>query len=434
MSKFLYIFFPICLFIHTFSFAQNFKNEAVEKFYFDAVVFEGDTLNSGRLDILVLVPYQTLNFIKSGNIFGASYEIEITISDTLGNKIESSRTDKTIREEEYFVTRGGTGQFDFSQTIFYLKPGKYRVSTTISDKFSKQSWDKNRIITVLDFGEYDFSLSGILLLNSVEEVNGKFKITPHISDNIGNLSSGFFIFFEANKTRYSGDSVDYVWEIYNSKSELIAFSNRIRKAIPKIKNQTFIKVPKVDELINGAYLFKLIALEPDTTSDVTKSKILAITQRTINYTRTFGGNVLEDISVAIRQLRYIAYQTDIDYINEGSTIAEKQKRFETFWKKLDPSPGTDRNEAFEEYYSRIDYANKSFKSFQDGWMTDKGMVYIIFGPPYTSERQNNYNDARIYEKWTYMNNREFIFADNSGFGDFRLVRPMSITEKYKYLR
>jgi GWxTD domain-containing protein len=434
MSKFFYIIFPIYFLIHTISFSQNLKNEAVEKFYFDAVVFEGDTLNSGRLDVLVLVPYQTLNFIKSGSIFGASYEIEITISDTLGNKIESSRTDKTIREEEYFVTRGGTGQFDFSQTIFYLKPGKYRITTNISDKFSKQSWDKNRIITVLDFGEYDFSLSGILLLNSVEEVNGKFKITPHISDNIGNLSSGFFIFFEANKTRHTGDSVDYVWEIYNSKNELIAFSNRARKSIPKIKNQTFIKVPKVDELVNGAYIFKLIALEPDTVSDVSKSKILAITQRTINYIRTFGGNVLEDIGVATKQLRYIAYQTEIDYINEGSTIAEKQKRFEAYWKKIDPSPGTDRNEAFEEYYSRIDYANKSFKSFQDGWMTDKGMVYIIFGPPYNSERQNNYNDARIYEKWTYMNNREFIFADNSGFGDFRLVRPMSITEKYKYLR
>lgn len=150
--------------------------------------------------------------------------------------------------------------------------------------------------------------------------------------------------------------------------------------------------------------------------------------------RTLGGNVLSDITTAIKQLRYVAYQSDVDYINEGNTEAERQMRFEAFWKKLDPSPGTDRNEAFEEYYSRIDYANRAFKSFQEGWLTDKGMVYIIFGPPYSSDRQNNYNDGRIYERWVYLNNREFVFIDNSGFGDFRMIRPMSVTEKYRYDR
>ncbi len=434
MRKLLNIILPIFIIFQTNIFAQNIKTEAIENFYFDAVVFVGDTLNNGRLDVLLLVPYQTLNFIKSGDIFGASYEIEIQITDTLGNKVENSRTNKTIREKEYFVTRGGTGEFDFSQTIFHLKPGKYRITTRISDKFSKQFWEKERFITVLDFGEYDFSLSGILLLNSVEEVAGKYKITPHISDNIANLESGFFIFFEAYNTRFVGDSVDFVWEIYNLKDELIAYSNRIRKEIPNKKNQLFIKIPKIDEIVNGAYLLKLNALYPDTTNDISKSNILAITQRTINYTRTIGGNVLNDIDLAIKQLRYVAYQNDIDYMNQGKTTAEKQKRFEAFWKKLDPSPGTDRNEAFEEYYSRIEYANKVFKAYQEGWMTDKGMIYIIFGPPYTNERQNNFGDSRIYEKWTYLTNREFIFVDNSGFGDFHLLRPMSINEKYRYLR
>ncbi|GAB1373009.1 hypothetical protein MASR1M45_30730 [Candidatus Kapaibacterium sp.] len=428
----------IFAFILTFNtiviFSQNIKGEAVEKFYFDAVVFEGDTANSGRLDVYVMVPYQTLNFIKSANVFGSSFTLDISIIDSSGNTVESSKFERTIREKEYFVTKGGTGQFDYSQSIFYLKPGKYKVAVNILDKFNKQEYSKQRIITVLNFDEYDFSLSGILLLSSVEESQGKFKITPHISDNIGNLGSGFFIFYESNNKRYQSDSVDYIWEIFNSKNELIAFGNRVRKYCGPARSQQFIKIPKVDELVSGTYLLKLTAVMPDTIKETANSRILAITQRTINYARTFGGNVLNDINLAIRQLRYVAYQSDIDYINEGTTIGEKQKRFEAFWKKLDPSPGTERNESFEEYYSRIEYANSAFKSYQDGWMTDKGMVYIIFGPPYSSERSNNFNDNRIFERWTYLNNREFIFADNSGFGDFRLMRPMSITEKYRYTR
>jgi GWxTD domain-containing protein len=414
--------------------SQGIPKNVIENFYFDVVVFQGDTLNTGRVDVMILVPYQTLNFVKSGNVFGASYDVDIRITDTVGSRIESSRFERTIREEEYFVTLGGTGEFDLNQSIFNLKPGKYRVNTSITDKFSKQVHEKNRVITVLDFGEFDFSLSGILLLSSIEEREGKFHITPHISDNVGNLTSGFFAFFESYRTRIELDSVDYMWEIIDIKNEIIAFSNRIRRAATNTKNQNFINVPRVDEMTTGSYILRITAMQPDTTNDIKQSSILAITQRSINFVRTVGGSVLADLNVAIRQLRYVAYSSDIDFINEGTTIGEKQKRFEAFWKKLDPSPGTDRNEAFEEFYARVDYANRAFKSFQDGWLTDKGMVYIIFGPPYNTDRQKNFNDGRIYERWSYLNNREFVFVDNSGFGDYRMIRPMSITEKYSYNR
>ncbi|MDX9791150.1 MAG: GWxTD domain-containing protein [Candidatus Kapabacteria bacterium] len=422
------------LFWTYFSFSQNIPKDVVENFYFDAVVFQGDTLNQGRVDVLILLPYQTINFIKSGSVFGASYTTEIRITDTLGNQVELKKFDRTIREKDYFVTKGGTAKFDYSQSIFQLTPGKYRVNININDNFNKQNFEKNRVITVLDFGEFDFSISGVMLISSIEEEKGKYKITPHISDNIGNLTTGYFAFFESYKTRYDADSVDYVWEILNSKNETIAYSNRIRKSAKRERNQTYINIPRVDEMTGGTYILKITAYTTDTTQSFGSGQILAITQRSINYMRTLGGNVLSDITTAIKQLRYVAYQSDVDYINEGNTEAERQKRFEAFWKKLDPSPGTDRNEAFEEYYSRIDYANRAFKSFQEGWLTDKGMVYIIFGPPYSSDRQNNYNDGRIYERWVYLNNREFVFIDNSGFGDFRMIRPMSVTEKYRYDR
>lgn len=63
------------------------------------------------------------------------------------------------------------------------------------------------------------------------------------------------------------------------------------------------------------------------------------------------------------------------------------------------------------------------------------MVYIVYGQPANVERGNaGYGDNRIIERWTYRNNSEFIFLDNTGFGDFRLVRPMTVTDKFRYQR
>jgi hypothetical protein len=87
----------------------------------------------------------------------------------------------------------------------------------------------------------------------------------------------------------------------------------------------------------------------------------------------------------------------------------------------------------EEYYNRIDYANNNFKAYTEGWLTDKGNVFVVYGKPNNIDRTNNsFADNRTYERWTYANNRVFIFLDESGVGDSRLHSPSIVTEKYIY--
>jgi GWxTD domain-containing protein len=67
---------------------------------------------------------------------------------------------------------------------------------------------------------------------------------------------------------------------------------------------------------------------------------------------------------------------------------EERKQFiEDFWKKRDPSPSTDENEFRDEYYNRIDKANRLFREGSSGWLTDRGRAYILLGDP---ERRNTY--------------------------------------------
>jgi GWxTD domain-containing protein len=63
------------------------------------------------------------------------------------------------------------------------------------------------------------------------------------------------------------------------------------------------------------------------------------------------------------------------------TDAEREQFIEQFWLKRDPTPGTVENEFKEEHYRRIAYANQHFSSAIPGWKTDRGRIYIMYGPP-----------------------------------------------------
>lgn len=62
------------------------------------------------------------------------------------------------------------------------------------------------------------------------------------------------------------------------------------------------------------------------------------------------------------------------------TDDERQQFIEQFWLRRDPTPDSEENELKEEHYRRIAWANDRFASGVPGWKTDRGMVYIKFGP------------------------------------------------------
>jgi GWxTD domain-containing protein len=64
-----------------------------------------------------------------------------------------------------------------------------------------------------------------------------------------------------------------------------------------------------------------------------------------------------------------------------STDEERENFIENFWLRRDPTPDTAENEFKEEHYRRIAYSNERFASGIPGWKTDRGRIYITYGPP-----------------------------------------------------
>jgi GWxTD domain-containing protein len=79
----------------------------------------------------------------------------------------------------------------------------------------------------------------------------------------------------------------------------------------------------------------------------------------------------------------------------------------------------------EEYLSRIAHANANFAALgREGYRTDRGRVYIVYGPPDDYERHPNEAESKPYEIWTYnaiQGGVIFVFAQRQSGGEFELV-------------
>ncbi|MDA2926559.1 GWxTD domain-containing protein, partial [Acidobacteria bacterium AH-259-G07] len=141
-------------------------------------------------------------------------------------------------------------------------------------------------------------------------------------------------------------------------------------------------------------------------------------------------------------------ETDVKYIIapeekgvfSSLTIDDERDAFiEQFWRRRDPDLSTSLNEYKEEHYRRIAYANERFKSGISGWRTDRGRIYIMFGPsdeikshvgghyrrePYEG---GGYTQAFPFEIWRYNyiegvgSDVEIEFVDPTMTGEFRLA-------------
>ena len=123
-----------------------------------------------------------------------------------------------------------------------------------------------------------------------------------------------------------------------------------------------------------------------------------------------------------------------------TTDDEREQFIEAFWERRNPNPGSPENEFKEEYYRRIAYANEHFASGIQGWRTDRGRIYIMYGPPdendshpsggtYLRPQEEGGGETATYpfEQWRYRyidgigTNIILEFVDPTMTGEYHLT-------------
>ncbi len=140
------------------------------------------------------------------------------------------------------------------------------------------------------------------------------------------------------------------------------------------------------------------------------------------------------------EVPYIISDEERSAFLQLQTNEEREQFIEAFWQRRDPTPDTVENEFKEEHYRRIAYANERFSSGIPGWKTDRGRIYIIWGPPdeieshsagstYHRPDSEGGGDTTVYgfDDWRYRymegigSNIIIEFVDPTGTGEYRMT-------------
>ena len=105
----------------------------------------------------------------------------------------------------------------------------------------------------------------------------------------------------------------------------------------------------------------------------------------------------------------------------------------SFWERRNPSPGSQENAFKEEHYRRLAFANEHFAAGIPGWKTDRGRIYIIYGPPDSIAAHPLASTESALEVWFYRHLRgkdsvSLKFVDACRCGDYHLQTELPSDE------
>lgn len=409
-------------------FAQNNNTLKVNKsildaiYYQDYVNFSSDKPGLSKVDVFIQVPYKNVQFVKSNQGFTAKYSITASVFDSTKKKLIVEKTwNETINVMDYNLVTS-KDNYNLSKRSFDLVPGVYVIRTMLQDKDSKQEAIGENLFVVKSYKE-NISLSDLLFVSNFDLNQRKNEIIPNVSRNIPSSKQRIKFYFEVYVADTLGTRKTLEYSVINSDNMLIhkeVEDRDLKTAVNKI-------VYTLQEFPFELGVYTLVV----SVVDSNQTEIIKTTKSFYSHWKGLP-SVITDIDKAISQTVYIANPDEIDFMEDGGNTKEKTKRFLDYWKKKDPSPNNDENEIFDEYFRRIAYSNENFSNYIEGWRSDRGMVYTILGSPNNIDRHPFEYDSKPYEVWEYYDlNRSFIFLDQTGFGDYRLITPLS-GDLYRY--
>ncbi len=390
----------------------NFKDrDDAPNFYYDVVTYADEDTNKCVLWISVKIVYDELQFVRTDTSYKASYELSVTVFDQMGHHADSKIL-KSVVELNDFKKTNSRKDYSLSQVNFLLAPGDYELLLGIMDFDSKVTSHRKTKVQIPNYHSDRLAISDILLADSIiTDESGQEIPLPNVMGNYEGDQKALFLWYEIyNPGNFQKARIQY--NLINYKKEVVWSITR-DKTLDGWKTVETMKIPR-GELKSGRYKLVLKLEAEKQTVESTKD----ITIHWIGMPR-----YAFTMDNAIDQLKYVAKGSEISKIQKADG-KDKERFFREFWEAKDPTPGTEQNELMEEYYRRVDFANANFGTFIEGWKTDRGMVYIVLGPPNDIERHPFEAGSKPYEIWSYYTiNREFVFVDYSGFGEYRLVTP-----------
>ncbi len=448
-----YYTFIVSLFLLIGSFGSSnselFSQQRTLNFDLSLATFRGNDQFS-YVEVYVSVPVRYLTFVPDGNSFKIGFLLELKISK--GDSIVSNQVFNHVFTSEFDSTRNPNQVLPAVKRVF-LKADTYTFFIKVTDLKGEKNGSFNFLMPIKLIGKDNLQLSDIELAVTInrDSVESQFfkngyRVLPNPSSLYGSGLPILFYYAEIYNLSYTGenDTTSYLVQsrIINSQKQIV------KENPPKAKKKrgdSAVELGRINttSIISGSYVLELEVTDLANNQKISEQKKFFVYQPADVDERNLEngpGVSQETIPELFPDSRYdVMTEAQIDkefettkYIvtkDEKNTykkldLVGKKQFIKEFWIKRDQDPSTRKNEYREKYLASVEYANKNFGGFQDGWKSDRGRILLIYGEPDEIERSPFSNETKPYQIWKYYSIQggvEFIFADKRSFGNFELV-------------
>ena len=401
----------------------------------DAVRFYRSASTQTVVDGFGRVPFTLLDPLTRGPDGMAAYRVTISVRDSANLELVTQSWTRTVPARVLSMARGST----LEHFTFAAKPGTYAVELTVRDSASERVARQRVSLTTYAASP---PVSDLLLATGMRAAGSGSDSA--LSSN--ELRKGGVVIEAADRPLLTPQQAQlgYYVERYSQTPETAAVSVRI------VRGDTATVVKTAPQLVPfgagggstrgmvdlaglppGEYGFEVIVKGHDTT--VTRRAPFRMGgMETVAMTAPVAPpDIFTQLSEAQLDTLYgpLVYLMTSDEMGIYSTLTVQGKRdfLRRFWAKRDPTPGTAVNELQVDFYSRIKEANRRFREGGaaeiPGWRTDRGRIFIKYGPPQEVMQRPQAGNTLPYEVWKYTRNRalKYVFLDQTQFGNYALI-------------
>lgn len=362
------------------------------------------------VDLYLGIPHISLVFTRRDtSAYMAHFETLVRLMDRRGKDvIREFASRDTVWVDDYAATQVYT-PFIKSQRV-PLEPGDYVVEVVVTDVSSDQQAVRRQAVQAVTPTTLRPVLSRIRMEGRRDGRDFEPVVSLHIPVGLDSLR-GIVELYNADRLdnlavemrllRFPSDttvatpphwiqplagSLGYRGVWYHRPDTIQAIQRRLRN----VENEITIEFAMPHLETGGVYRIEVMAF--DVTQAATPETVLRQARDfTVRYADFPQVTHIEHL---VEALVYITRRHEYEELKEAENPLEMKRRFDAFWGGLIPNKQVAAN-LLKLYYQRVEEANLYFSSYKEGWKTDRGMLYIVLGPPL-------YIDSRLdSEIWVY---------------------------------
>ncbi|MFO7896261.1 MAG: GWxTD domain-containing protein [Candidatus Cloacimonadales bacterium] len=376
-----------------------------------------------RLELIYQVAYNQLNFQKTERGFEADLQVIVALERDGKVVYRSPFTNSLLTKE---LNKTISNYLYKDKIVLTLSKSGFKTSLTFIDPSSEESFEWTKDFELLP---QTAMISDLEFCEQVIEDTTAFRQNLHRNGLLFDARADHLL-------QQNNEKFVLYYELYNLEvdeagkcdlEETLTISQGeeiVHTAKQELSHQAStllrLKNVKISDLAEGFYTIAITA------KDLLNGKVQTVEDFFIlKAPSSYKQRIFTDLEDEYRLIRYFMSRSNDIWrsLDENG----KKNYLERFWSSNDPTPGTERNEFYDQVQERVKIANQRYKAFAEGWDTDRGRIYIRHGQPDEIIRENTGLATKYaekdYEIWKYRTNKQltYIFIDVQNSNNYKII-------------